>query len=173
MQAPVEKLDASLEELQGLVEQTRAVLSADGYRKLKAGIDTLGYVTKLVENQEATIAGLRKLLCPASTEKTAKVLEKAGLCGGEKTGQVSGPEDHLQPPGLIGATGPAGRKTRARPRTQWSRCIRRSAKDRGSARVLEEGGCLPVGVRRQALSVARTQGAAADSRTSSDCRYPV
>jgi transposase len=87
MQAPLEKLDASLEELQGLVEQTRAVLSADGYRKLKAGIDTLGYVTKLVENQEATIAGLRKLLCPASTEKTAKVLEKAGLCGGEKTGK--------------------------------------------------------------------------------------
>lgn len=87
MQAPIEKLDASVEELQGLVEQTRAVLSADGYRKLKAGIDTLGFVTKLVENQEATIAGLRKLLCPASTEKTAKVLEKAGLCGGEKTGK--------------------------------------------------------------------------------------
>ena len=42
MQPPVEKLDASVEELLGLVEQARAALSADGYQKLKACIQTLG-----------------------------------------------------------------------------------------------------------------------------------
>ena len=84
MQPPIEKLDASLEELLGLVEQARTALSTDGYRKLKAGIQTLGYVTELLENQEATLAALRKLLCPASTEKTAKVLEQAGLSPAEK-----------------------------------------------------------------------------------------
>lgn len=87
MQPPVEKLDASVEELLGLVEQARTALSADGYQKLKACIQTLGYVTELLAKQEATLAGLQKLLCPASTEKTAKVLERAGLCAGEKTGK--------------------------------------------------------------------------------------
>ena len=38
MQPPVEKLNASLEELLSLVEQARAALSADGYQKLKACI---------------------------------------------------------------------------------------------------------------------------------------
>jgi hypothetical protein len=36
-------------------------------------------VTELLDRQETTLAALRKLLCPASTEKTAKVLEQAGL----------------------------------------------------------------------------------------------
>jgi transposase len=89
MQPPIEKLDASMEELLGLVEQARPVLPADGYQKLKSGIQTLGYVTELLDRQEATLASLRKLLCPASTEKTAKVLEQAGLPPGEKTGASS------------------------------------------------------------------------------------
>jgi len=86
MQPQIEKLDASMEELLGLVEQARAVLPADGYQKLKSVIQTLGYVTELLDRQEATLASLRKLLCPASTEKTAKVLQQAGLSPGEKTG---------------------------------------------------------------------------------------
>lgn len=84
MQPPVERLDASLAELEDLVEQARAVLSDDGYRKLRAAIRTLGHVTELLDRQETTLAALRKLLCPASTEKTAKVLEQAGLPTGAK-----------------------------------------------------------------------------------------
>jgi transposase len=84
MQPPVERLDASLAELEGFVEQARTVLSEDGYRKLRAAIHTLGRVTELLSQQETTLAMLRKLMCPASTEKTAKVLEQAGLPTGAK-----------------------------------------------------------------------------------------
>ena len=84
MQAPIEKLDASLAELEAFVEQARPALSEDGYRKLRAAIRTLGHVTELLNEKETTLAALRKLLCPASTEKTAKVLQQAGPQKGEK-----------------------------------------------------------------------------------------
>ena len=59
-------------------------LREEGYHKLKAAIRTLGYVTELLEKKEATLASLRELLCPASTEKTDKVLKQAGIDTGEK-----------------------------------------------------------------------------------------
>jgi len=70
--------------LEALLEQARQALGEEGYQKLKAAIRTLGYVTELLQNQEATLASLRRLLCHSSTEKTAKLLEQAGLQGGEK-----------------------------------------------------------------------------------------
>jgi transposase len=93
MQPPIEKLDASLAELEGFVEQARSALSEDGYRKLRAAIHTLGHVTELLEKQETTLATLRKLLCPISTEKTAKVLEQAGIETGEKQNRPPDRED--------------------------------------------------------------------------------
>jgi hypothetical protein len=42
-------------------------------------------VTELLENREATLAALRRLLCQASTEKTAQVLKQAGLEVSEKS----------------------------------------------------------------------------------------
>src|SRR5713226_7629447 len=79
MQPPVERIDVSTEELQTLLEQARPSLSPEGYEKLRAAIRTLGYVTELLEKQGTTLAALRELLCPASTEKTAKVLQQAGI----------------------------------------------------------------------------------------------
>jgi len=78
-------LDLSIEELEALLEQARqGPLREDGYQKLLAAIRTLRYVTELLERKEATLARLRKLLCPASTEKTDKVLKQAGIDTGEK-----------------------------------------------------------------------------------------
>jgi len=85
-----ERLDVTTEELEVLLEGVREPLGEAGYQKLKAAIRTLGYVTALLENQEATLASLRRLLCHSSTEKTAKVLEQAGLEGGEKKPQPPG-----------------------------------------------------------------------------------
>ena len=84
MQPPIERIDVSTEELEGLLEQARPALSEDGYQKLKAAIRTLGYVTGLLEKQETTLASLRELLCPASTEKTEAVLRQAGIETGDK-----------------------------------------------------------------------------------------
>jgi len=80
------RLDVSMEELEALLEQARQEpLREEGYQKLLAAVRTLHYVTKLLEKKEITLAALRELLCPASTEKTEKVLKQAGLeTGGQK-----------------------------------------------------------------------------------------
>ena len=79
------RIDVSCEELEALLEQARQEpLREEGYHKLKAAIRTLGYVTELLEKKETTLAALRELLCPASTEKTNKVLKHAGIDAGEK-----------------------------------------------------------------------------------------
>ena len=88
MQPRIERIDVSTEELEGLLEQARPALSEDGYQKLKAAIRTLGYVTGLLEKQETTLASLRELLCPASTEKTEAVLKQAGIETGDKKGKA-------------------------------------------------------------------------------------
>jgi len=84
MKAPelegVPRLDVSREELEAVLEQARQEpLREDGYQKLRAAIRTLHYVTELLEKKETTLAALRELLCPASTEKTEKVLKQAGI----------------------------------------------------------------------------------------------
>ena len=73
------RIDVSCEELEALLEGARAALGETGYHKLQAAIRTLGYVTELLQNQEATLASLRRLLCHSSTEKTSKVLKQAGI----------------------------------------------------------------------------------------------
>src|ERR1044072_4257973 len=81
----VPRIDVSCEELEALLEQAKQEpLREEGYHKLKAAIRTLGYVTELLEKKEATLASLRELFCPASTEKTDKVLKQAGIDTGEK-----------------------------------------------------------------------------------------
>ncbi len=81
----MERLDVSTEELEALLEQgRREPLRQEGYEKLRAAIRTLAYVTELLEKQETSLAELRELLCPATTEKTAKVLEQVGIAAGEK-----------------------------------------------------------------------------------------
>jgi transposase len=79
MKPGIERLDATPEELEALVEQARQVLDEAGYQKLRAAIRTLGYVTELLEDQQTTLQSLRNLLCSAQTEKTASVLKRAGV----------------------------------------------------------------------------------------------
>lgn len=80
MRPSIERIEVPIEELKRLLEGVRDGLGAEGYRKLNAALDTLAYLTGLIEEQKTTIQELRELLSkPASTEKTDKVLEKAGL----------------------------------------------------------------------------------------------
>jgi transposase len=97
MRAPDPKdavqLDVSIEELEALLERAKQEpLREDGYQKLLAAIHTLGYVTELLEKKETTLQALRELLCPASTEKTDKVLKQAGIEPGERKAMAPGPE---------------------------------------------------------------------------------
>jgi len=74
-------LDVTPAELEALLEGVREALGEAGYQKLKAAIRTLSYVTELLENREATLETLRRLLCQARTEKTEAVLQQAGIEG--------------------------------------------------------------------------------------------
>ncbi len=84
------RIDVSCEELEALLDTVRPVLGEAGYQKLQAAIRTLGYVTELLQNQEATLASLRRLLCHSSTEKTSKVLKQAGIETGDNKPQPTG-----------------------------------------------------------------------------------
>lgn len=74
-----EQIDISTEELEALLGRVRSVVAEEDYQKLAAVIRTLGYVTKLLENREATLDTLRRMLCRSSTEKTVQVLQQAGI----------------------------------------------------------------------------------------------
>ena len=110
--SPIERIDISAEELEALLEQARPSLPPEGYEKLRAAIRTLGYVTELLAKNETTLAALRDLLCPASTEKTAKVLQQAGL------------ETEKMIP--LGGRSAAGQQRDRRARPEWCGGVSRS-----------------------------------------------
>jgi hypothetical protein len=97
-------------DLQKVVEHARTALSEKEYQQLKAAIETLGYMTELVEDQDMSLRRLRQILFGVSTEKTRKVLgEKEGTQGGETSaGGSAGPEG--QPSPASASTATAGAK---------------------------------------------------------------
>ena len=114
------RIDVSCEELEALLEGVRAALGEAGYQKLQAAIRTLGYVTELLENQEATLDSLRRLLCHSSTEKTEKGAEAGRHRDGREEAQAAGrahPEEYG-----------------CRAWAQWRRRVSRGAQGRRAAR---------------------------------------
>jgi hypothetical protein len=71
-----EGLELNREELQRLLERAKkGPLSEPDYQKLKAVVETLGYLTELLEDRKTTIDRLRQILFGASSEKTRNVLK--------------------------------------------------------------------------------------------------
>ncbi len=62
MYAAIERLDATPEELDSIVERARPALEEMEHQKLKAAIRTLGAVNTLIQNQDITIESLRNLV---------------------------------------------------------------------------------------------------------------
>jgi transposase len=79
---PIPRLEVSMNELQDALEHARSALSEKEYSQLKAALETLGYLTELIEDKETTLRRLRQILFGPSTEKTRKVL-----------GELSGPKE--------------------------------------------------------------------------------
>ena len=73
MRLATETTDVSMDELEQPLEREREPLGEDDYRKLKAAVNTLGYLTELVADKETTIGQLRLLLLgrAGTTEKTS------------------------------------------------------------------------------------------------------
>jgi len=86
--------DIAAEELNGIIEHAKdRKLSEEEHSKLKAAIDTLGFLTQEIEGKNASIARLRKYLFGASTEKTSELLK--GITGVESVGvdQIQSAQD--------------------------------------------------------------------------------
>ena len=81
MKLDPETIDVSIEELEKLVERTGQQTLADHERRqLRAAVETLGQVARMLAGKDATLRQLRKMLLkPATTEKTRAVLERAGI----------------------------------------------------------------------------------------------
>ncbi|HKU27720.1 MAG TPA: IS66 family transposase [Candidatus Sulfotelmatobacter sp.] len=92
MRATIEFIDMDREELNQLVQHASASLSAEEQRKLKGLVEALSYLTDLVADQKTTIHDLRRLLFPASTEKTVAVLKQAGIEGAAQSGDKQAPQ---------------------------------------------------------------------------------
>jgi hypothetical protein len=75
MKPPPARLDVSREELNSLLEHAHSALSEQEYEQLKAALDTLVYLTQLVEDKNTTIGRLRQILFGSSGEKMSQVLE--------------------------------------------------------------------------------------------------
>jgi len=69
------RVELNPHDLEAHLERARAVLGEEGYEKLKAAVQTLAYLTQLVEDKDTTMQRLRQILFGPSTEKTSKVLK--------------------------------------------------------------------------------------------------
>src|SRR5215475_831084 len=102
MKSVIEFIDMDREELNQLVERARTSLAEEDYRKVKGMAEALTYLTDLVADQQTTIGDLRELMFPASTEKIAAVLKKAGVAPTAKAEKTSTGKPEAQKPSPAG-----------------------------------------------------------------------
>src|SRR3989304_348122 len=89
MKQKIERGEVNMEELKALLERAKtAVLEERDYNQLKAAVETLGYLTQIIEDNKTTIQRLRQILFGASTETSRNVLKRGGeqTAGGEREG---------------------------------------------------------------------------------------
>ncbi len=145
MQPTAPALDVTPQELEALLEGVRDALGEAGYQKLKAAIRTLSYVTELLENREATLESLRRLLCRARSEKTDAVLEEAGIAPSPASKTPPADAGSKQPAaghGRNGATAYAGAQRVEVPHARLHRGDRCPECQRGKVYPLQEPGLL-------------------------------
>lgn len=78
MPSAIPPLELNQQELEKILERAlTAPLAEDDYQKLHAVLETLAYMTQLLENKNTTLQRLRQILFGASTERTRQVLQNA------------------------------------------------------------------------------------------------
>ena len=91
---PPERIEVEMEDLQDILERARsAPLSAEDHEKLKAAVETLGYLTHELEAKRVAVGRLKKLLFGSGSEKTGEVLgelPEEESSEGSEGGSVSG-----------------------------------------------------------------------------------
>jgi transposase len=92
----------SRQELAGILERTRSVLSAEEHATLSGAIDTLALLTAQLQAKGASIERLRRMLFGERTETTRNVLGAAapdpGAAGGSEVENSEAPATPMPPP---------------------------------------------------------------------------
>jgi transposase len=105
MMRPIERVDMNQEELDALLERARTgPLSEEDCAKLRGVIETLSYLTDLLEDRKTTIQKLRQILFGATTEKTSHLVKTGTEQSATETGQAE--EGRTPAPGPGGTQGP-------------------------------------------------------------------
>jgi transposase len=77
MASNIKRIDIDMKELETILDRAReGTLDEEGYKKLKAALETLGYLTNWIGDKNMTIRRLRNLVFGPSTEKSKIVLQK-------------------------------------------------------------------------------------------------
>jgi len=91
MMRPIERVDMNQEELDALLERARTgPLSEEDCAKLRGVIETLSYLTDLLEDRKTTIQKLRQILFGATTEKTSNLVKTGTGQAGARTDRAEG-----------------------------------------------------------------------------------
>jgi transposase len=77
------RVELSMKDLEAILEHAKAALSQEEFATLQGAMQTLGFLTRELEKKSVSIQRLKQLLFGASTETTAKVIEKILERGGE------------------------------------------------------------------------------------------
>ena len=80
--AAVERIELPMAELEALLARAKAALDEKDYALLRKLVDAHLYLTSQIEDERTTIRWLRELLGVQTSEKTRKVLARAGVTGG-------------------------------------------------------------------------------------------
>jgi hypothetical protein len=105
MMGPIRRLQVNMQELLAVLERLKAFLSEEDHRILRGAIETLGLLTRMLENRKTTIGRLRQMLFGASTEKTRNVLKTNAVGAADKAGDGGGADPGSRQPETAGKQG--------------------------------------------------------------------
>ena len=104
-------MELEMEDLEALLERAKGKLSEQDQRTLEALVNSLLYVTDLVEDERTTIRELRALLLGKKSEKTRQVLARAGVEKNEPASATEQPPSNAKQP-ADAENGEAGAKNK-------------------------------------------------------------
>jgi len=84
----IERVELKEEELRGDLERVREALGEDVYKRFKYVVETLLFITQLLQLKRTSIKRLKKLIFGSRSEKTRKVLNKSEENTEEESGRA-------------------------------------------------------------------------------------
>lgn len=92
-----ERIEIDKDEMDAIVERAKTVLSDDDYKKIRAALETLLFLTQELEKKRVSVDRLKRMLFGAETEKTVQVLRK--ILDDKKAETAAKTGETAEPPG--------------------------------------------------------------------------